>query len=216
MRSWIALVGIAAASATAQAQPAGEAAPAPGPSFDCTAAGSTVENMICADDQLRAMDLGLDRFYASARRGPQARRVMREQRRWLQTRRGSCSNRACLYEALSDRLRDLSEDVGRDLPAYLNEDGPGTLVIVPLGQDWYAFGALAEWEGPPTTSAAVSGAFRLQGDRARIARGNEEECDHSLIRLSGDRWRIVAHPTAQRPHCGAFNISIEGTYERRR
>ncbi len=215
MRSWISLVGLAAASAAAQAQPTRGAAPAPGPSFDCTAAGSAVENMICTDDRLRAMDLGLERFYASARRGPQARRVLREQRTWL-ARRNACANRACLYEALTDRLWDLSESVGRDLPAYENDSDAGTLVIVPLGGEWYAFGVLGIWEGPPVTSAAVGGAFRLQGGRARVPRGNPMACDHSLVRLPGDRWQIVGHPNAERVSCGAFNISIEGTYVRRR
>src|SRR3954447_9524734 len=108
----------------------------PGPSFACTAAAlSRTERMICVSPYLGALDLGVARFYASARHGRRAARIEREQRAWLRTR-DSCADRTCLRAALEARLWELSAATGRDLPRYRDEDADASLVITDLGRGW--------------------------------------------------------------------------------
>lgn len=186
----------------------------PGPSFDCARAATGVEHRICADPGLRALDRGIALFYASGRRNPRPGRAVREQREWLTTRDG-CDTSACLRATMTERLWMLSEAVGRDLPAYADEDADAELVVADLGFGWYAFGAVGYWHGPTINSAAAAGAFRLQGNRGEIA-GSDEECAWTLTRLPRDRWRIVAHAPPGGGSCGGMNATVEGTYRRSR
>jgi hypothetical protein len=116
---------------------------------------------------------------------------------------------------MTERLGTLSGAVGRDLPAYSDEDADAELIIADLGAGWYAFGAVGYWHGPTVNSAEAAGAFRLQGERGEVA-GSDEECAFTLTRLPRDRWRIVANPSLQRMPCGGMNATVEGTYSRGR
>jgi uncharacterized protein len=169
--------------------------------------------MICADPELRALDRGIAAFYASGMRNARPARTVREQREWL-TLRDGCDTRPCLREAMMERLRDLSEAVGPDLPAYTGSDGNSELVVADLGDGWYAFGAVGYYYGPTINSASASGVARLQGDRATIAGASEFDCPFTLTRLANDRWRLAAQPTQDLPSCGGANATVEGTYRR--
>lgn len=208
-------LAIAAAVSAAQGQGIGASAASPGPSFDCTAATTRAENMICSDPMLRALDLGLARFYASAVRARRSPQMLREQREWLR-RRDSCATPECLREAMEDRLWDLSESVGRDLPTYTRGDPDGGMAVVPLGQDWYAFGAVGYWHGPTVNSAVASGAFRLEGDRGEIEGASDSDCSYAMVRLPGDRWELEVYLPEEGDLCGGMNATVEGTYRRRR
>jgi uncharacterized protein len=183
--------------------------PVRGPSFDCRAAATRAERMICADPWLRALDLGVARFYAAARRPGAAR----AQRAWL-AERDACTTAACLRVALEERLWRLSEPAGRALPAYRDEDADAAMTVAELGQGWYAFGAVGYWHGPTVISAAAAGAFRLDGDRGEIPAASPDDCAYTLTRLPADRWRLAAHPPEARGGCGGTNATVEGTYVR--
>jgi len=213
MRGVSVLVAVATMMAAAPAPGQGGPTDGPGPSFDCTRASTAVEHMICAGTELRALDLGVSRFYASARRGAHAARIPREQRAWLRER-DACATPACLRAALSERLWRLSESVGSDLTTYDDEDADARMAIVDLGGGWYAFGTIGYWQGPTTNSAVASGAFRLRGDRGEVAAGSDEDCAFTLTRLDGDRWRLAATPPAAGGTCGGMNATVEGTYGR--
>jgi uncharacterized protein len=218
MREFYGLIAAAAALGTPIAAPGpaeGSAISAPGTSFACTRATTSVERMICANPELGALDRGIATFYASGRRNPRPGRAVREQREWLTTRDG-CDASACVRQAMMERLWDLSEAAGPDLPAYQNEDADAELVIADLGGGWYAFGAVGYWHGPTINSAAASGAFRLQGGRGEIAAGSEDDCAYTLTRLPRDRWRLTARPPQENMACGGMNATVEGTYRRRR
>ena len=219
MRFYVGRLAVAAAvgAAIAAASPArAQGAGAPTPSFDCAAAANAVDRMICADPQLSALDRGIAIFYASARRGPRAARTMRDQVLWLRRDRGICAVPACLLESMTRRLWDLSGEAGRDVATYSDEDADATLVITPVGGDWYAFGATGFWRGPTINSAGASGAFRLVGGHGEIHAPSSEDCGYTLTRLPGDRWRIAAHEPAAGGTCGGMNATVEGTYRRRR
>jgi uncharacterized protein len=207
-------VAAALASPIAAGPADAQATSAPGPSFACARAATAVEHLICADPELRALDLAVARFYASGMRNSRPGRAVREQREWL-AMRDNCDTRACLRQAMTERLWMLSEAVGRDLPAYADEDADAELVVADLGGGWYAFGAVGYWHGPTINSAAAAGAFRLQGDRGEIA-GSEVDCAVTLTHLPGDRWDLVAHPPAEGGSCGGMNATVEGEYRRSR
>lgn len=186
---------------------------AAGPSFDCARASTAVERMICGDAELRALDLGVARFYASGMRNSRPARAVREQREWL-AMRDQCDAQACLRQAMMERLSRLSEVVGPDLPAYSSADADAELVIADLGGGWYAFGATGYYHGPTINSASASGAVRLQGDRGQIAGASEFDCAFTLTRLPNDRWRLTARPASEDQACGGMNATVEGTYRR--
>ena len=209
----------AAAMLGLPAAAAGQGAPgqggAPRPSFKCARAATGVERMICGDAELSALDRGIALFYASGRRNARPGRAVREQAEWLTTRDG-CDSRACLRQAMIERLWMLSEAVGRDLPAYSDEDADAELVVAELGGGWYAFGAVGYWHGPTVNSAAAAGAVHLSGGRGEVAPDEEGGCAFTLFRLSGDRWRIAARPPEPDMACGGMNATVEGTYRRSR
>jgi uncharacterized protein YecT (DUF1311 family) len=210
------LIAIAAAAGTpvmAASPAAGENVP--GPSYDCARASTNVEHMICADPELRALDLGLARFYGAALHDPRHGRAVRGQREWLAAR-NACTTRVCLRGRMMDRLWTLTLSVGRGLPEYESEDADAYLIVVDLGFGWYAFGAEGTWVGPTTNDAGASGAFRIAAGRGEIAATADAFCAFTLTRLGGDRWRIVAHPPPDGSPCGGMNATVEGTYNRRR
>lgn len=211
-------LGLLTAAGFIAAGPAlGQSGPAagPGPSFDCERGGTAIENMICTSPELGALDLGVSLFYASARRGAHAARALREQRAWLRER-DACAAPACVRAALMERLWRLSEETGRDLLAYEDEDADANMVIADLGGGWFAFGAVGYWHGPTINSAVASGAFHLEGGRGQVAAASNDDCAFTLTRLAGDRWSIAGHPPAERTGCGGMNATVEGTYDRRR
>jgi hypothetical protein len=171
--------------------------------------------MICADAELGALDRGLALFYGAASRNPRHGRAVRGQREWLATR-NACATRACLRDEMMGRLWTLTLSVGRGLPEYQSEDADAYLIIVDLGQGWYAFGAEGIWEGPTVNDAGASGAFRLAAGRGEVAASANAACAFTLTRLSGDRWGIAAHRPADGTSCGGMNATVEGTYSRGR
>jgi uncharacterized protein len=218
MRQVLKLLAMTAAmtmSGAAAVPAAAQGIIAAGPSFDCARATTAVEHMICADPELRALDLGVARFYASGRRNPRPGRAVREQREWLTTRDG-CDTKACIRQAMMERLWDLSLAAGPDLPAYQDDDADAELVVADLGAGWYAFGAVGYWHGPTINSASAAGAFRLQGGRGEILAASEDECAFTLTRLPRDRWRLTARPPQVDMACGGMNATVEGIYRRSR
>lgn len=89
---------------------------AAGPSFDCSAAATAVEQTICADARLAELDVTLDRAYRDA-----ADRLTRiafgvvkvEQTAWLARRDACGADTACIESAYSDRIGAIERRLGR-------------------------------------------------------------------------------------------------------
>lgn len=78
--------------------------PARAQSFDCEAAMERVENMICSDEALGALDYELDEAWSETidvAADPAA--LMRSQRAWLRTR-NACRDSACVAAAYRERV----------------------------------------------------------------------------------------------------------------
>ena len=135
MYAWIALAAALLGPAAAPAR-AADAAPRPG--FDCQAARSPAERLICADAGLARLDAQAAALYAQARR--QARdpdALRKEQLAWLRQRdagciagadwaqvQGNAKARECLAAAYRARVSELRDRVAPPLM-------PSALVAVP-------------------------------------------------------------------------------------
>jgi uncharacterized protein len=77
--------------------------------FDCSKASSRVEQMICRDDEVSALDEHLARYYQAARMalGRGAECLKADQRQWLANVRGRCTDRDCLRNVYLARLAEL-------------------------------------------------------------------------------------------------------------
>ena len=195
--------GVAAASAAAQVEP----------SFDCAAASTDVERMICADAELRALDRGIAVFHKSALDGEYRELAEGKHREWL-AERDACATPRCLRDSMVGHLWSLP--AGDDVPTYESRKVNGTLRIIQLGQDWYAFSALALYhQGPEAVhDAGASGAFRLENGRGEVVATDHDPCRFTLTRLSGDRWRIEEHRPPSGIACAGLNATVEGVYSR--
>jgi uncharacterized protein YecT (DUF1311 family) len=89
-------------------------------SFNCEAAFSAVEQMICSDKELSRLDVDLEGAYKAAARAPATRgSLVAAQRAWL-ARRDACADRACVHAAYEDRLAVLRGDRRTGWVAYRN------------------------------------------------------------------------------------------------
>jgi uncharacterized protein YecT (DUF1311 family) len=70
------------------------------PSFECVAARSDVENMICADEDLSRLDRAIASRYVEYRQSldPDGARALSDSQRAFLERRGQCLDAACIRE----------------------------------------------------------------------------------------------------------------------
>lgn len=71
-------------------------------SFDCIKASSETEKLICADPELSALDMLMTEKYLSI----EDSKPIAEQRSWL-SQRNKCDEKACLKEAIINRIDEL-------------------------------------------------------------------------------------------------------------
>jgi uncharacterized protein YecT (DUF1311 family) len=78
------------------------------PSFDCTKASTSVENMICADPKLAAADRDTAAAYKAKLAASADKSGLRQQQAaWRRTVRDACTDTACLESAYKQRLVEL-------------------------------------------------------------------------------------------------------------
>lgn len=78
-------------------------------SFDCTKAATSVEKMICADNNLSELDEKLGKAYLEAgKKYPDTTALKQEQRAWLKER-NKCGNSDCLRNKYQERIAVLSQ-----------------------------------------------------------------------------------------------------------
>ncbi len=102
-------------------------------SFDCSKAATLVEQSICSNKQLSALDDTLSAAYKNALKTSSNPNNIRErQRNWIQSERNLCQNIICLKSVYTSRLEELSinTSTSNSLRADQGE------VIVPENQQW--------------------------------------------------------------------------------
>lgn len=89
------------------------------PSFDCSKAGTRVENMICDHPKIAQLDSDLaDAYKTALRDSPWAsanKRIRADQRDWI-ARRDRCENPRCLRQAYHQRISVLYGEVAGSDP----------------------------------------------------------------------------------------------------
>ncbi|WP_179381000.1 peptidoglycan-binding protein [Jannaschia marina] len=85
----------------------------PGPSFDCTRAGTPAERAICANPALAVLDRALAEAWRARRQVDGSDALLVEQRRWIAGRDACGSDVICLEQATRERVAVL----GGELPA---------------------------------------------------------------------------------------------------
>lgn len=79
-------------------------------SFDCKKAISKIEKMICASKEISALDDDLAEEYKTATNGAaDSSTLVVDQKEWLQLKRASCKNEACLRTAYQNRIEQLNQ-----------------------------------------------------------------------------------------------------------
>ena len=82
--------------------------------FDCRKASTLVEQLICRDKKLSALDDQMASTFKSSKKASANPEQLRfEQRRWIENVRDACSSLDCLYNAYDFRLAELSSGRSR-------------------------------------------------------------------------------------------------------
>ena len=144
-----------------------------GASFDCAAASTDVEKMVCADAELSALDSRLGEAYGRIvtrqrilSTNLDVAAVRREQRAWLRDVRDQCGSVACLKAVYLLRLNELTEAVAsiddKTVASICNEvraavnDGS-------LRQRFRQFGRPGDAENEAWAAVRPDSLFRLDG-----------------------------------------------------
>jgi serine/threonine protein kinase len=99
--------------AAQQPAPAGAAAPAFRPSFDCAKTSNDAERLVCSDSQLAALDVKMaDLYQLGLRSVVDTNEFSGEQVGWL-SQRDVCTDKQCLVVSYNDRIKDLERWVRR-------------------------------------------------------------------------------------------------------
>lgn len=81
---------------------------APSPSFDCQKAATRPEMLICANQELAALDIQLMQLYKQALNSSSDKESLKkEQREWRVSQRDTCSTESCISKAYESRIEDL-------------------------------------------------------------------------------------------------------------
>ena len=178
-----------------------------GPSFDCTKANSTAEELICADPALSALDREISRLYDLARgsvSGSDLAMLKAYQRGWIKGRDDCWKARVSITECISTVYIVRIHELRRDHPATQSEDGASlgpieyrcdgldhtvSAVVITLPQAPYASVAWDEMMISLPKVRAASGAkyethdgilFWIQGAEARLSyEGQSYSCQHT-------------------------------------
>ncbi len=185
------------------------------PSFDCARASIPVERLICADDELAALDRAIARLYA-ATPARQRRTLFQGQANWLEER-NRCADRACLIAVHDDRLFDLMSASGA-VTRYERREGGGTLYLLDAGGGWTVFHVIVLWFGAnpgQVNDTMAYGHFRLVNGKARKA-PDGDGCGWEIERRAANRWEFteILPTLPDIIGCGGLNATATGTYIR--
>lgn len=160
---WLVL-GLLAPLSTAQAA-----------SFDCSKAASTVEKLICGDDELSKMDETLSKTYLQTDQSGDHQKATREQRQWLKDKRNACLDEKCLKSAYTTRINELATD--------------NTLVRFK-----------GKWVGYSTNIRSIFGNLTVRSNELDF----EREGKRSFKIFKGSEESVILELTESLNNCGRF------------
>ena len=177
-RQWIALIFLLAG---VQARSA---------SFDCDLSRTSVEKMICADNELSVLDYELgaqfDSLKGSVRETQAAARLTSEQRQWLRDVRNRCQTKDCLVTAYKNRKDQLNPIADKSITCEEMRQFPELIFSqdVDLGS---GYGSPIDFDGecPESLGKLYLGALMQLAERIRGSNG-PQFCSGSIIHA---QWR---------------------------
>lgn len=171
-----------------------------------------VEQMICGDEELAAVDRGIARLYSNMARTE--RRNHKSQVEWL-GERNRCEDKDCLLNAYDNRIFDIGF-ASRATRNYSSKGNNGSLAILGVGGGWHVFKVVGLWYSTPESAndAMEFGHFKLT--RGKFRRLPEEQaCGLEIERLPRDRWALSEIPENKNSvGCGGWNATVTGVYSR--
>ncbi len=150
-------------------------------SFDCAAASSRVERMICADPALSAADNGLGTVFAEAMSvSPHPQAVRAEQRQWIASARDKAATANDLLTAYQHRTNDLRTQIAawQEIRQSVATTPPDQCLKLGDTDD-----ASCTVTGTGTLAGAPGGRLRY---RLQIWRDGEQTIGTGVIVLAGD------------------------------
>ncbi len=129
-------------------------------SVDCGKAASTIEKLICGDEELSNLDEQLSKTYqqALARSGDDKQQEIEEQRFWLKINRMTCKDAACIKETYLKRIQHLTEysyvpshfgacqtDPDHTMQQIINDDVMGVLKTHGANEHFWTDGKLVDF-----------------------------------------------------------------------
>lgn len=110
------------------------------PSFDCSKASTAVEQSICSSRQLSELDESLAAAYRKATAAGNSEAVTNRQREWLRNERNKCQDIACISNAYTKRIAELtgpmSADAARPSPPTACDGMASLLRAAPQDNPW--------------------------------------------------------------------------------
>jgi len=167
-RTWIGL-GALAAFAILTTRPAPAGAQAKGPAYDCAKAQGEVQQLICKDEGLAALDRKLDAVYkaALAKARDDVPQVLRtEQRGWIKGRDECWKAKDGTYLTASWQARDVRECVEGSYRIRISELQATMRLVPPKGPVFFTC------DGNPANEV-VAPLFETDPPTARLERGDK-------------------------------------------
>jgi uncharacterized protein len=194
-------------------------------SFDCAAARSAMEKLICGDEKLSTLDEGLSAAFKQAQERSGAKTtITRWQREWLRNPDVTdCKTTACLSPLFAERLKLLNSVApAADAAARWNgeydrywkkkkDKDQASLLLVGLSDNRVYASGSAVWNGPNAVNGQVNvgeiqGVGVLEGGKAVF---DLQGCAATLV--LEDKSLQVEDESG----CGGLNVTFNGTYRRR-
>lgn len=177
-------------------------------SFDCSKAGTLVENAICSDPTLSELDNGPSQAYKAALAGSTAPEALKaDQKAWL-SQRNQCRDASCLRAAYQTRLSVLqaaaktTEEKNSVTGTYKSRNGE--VLVLQTGPNRIKFALSASYG---MNTGEVSGEAPFSKNNAIYA----SEPDDCVINF---KFSSRSLDLAQEGTCGmGFNVFGTGTYK---
>jgi uncharacterized protein YecT (DUF1311 family) len=187
-------------------------------SFDCTAARTAVEKIICTDSRLSALDYLLGRYYEQALYFSAKPEILKDsQRRWVSQTTNNCQDVPCLKDAYSKRLvflkmAVLSVTTRSSDHSGTYESGNGELIVQQLSAskivfDLFVIGPFDKYKLFSPKSNEIHGEAEFVGDTASY----EEDEDCTIV------FSFLNHNAKVYEYgCWIYAASATGTYTLKR
>ena len=196
-------------------------------SFDCKKATTLVEQAICSNQKLSNLDQQLATIYKEAlANSPNQEALRKQQQEWLNLKRNSCQEIACIKDAYLSRLTELRDStmsiqsISGEYQRYYRgklDKNAATLIVRELSGGRVEIKGNAIWIGNEETGnvhdGEIEGIFVRQGNKVDYQDPNSKEEGCRLTLTFIKNGLTVTDDNLQ---CGGLNVTFDGVYRKLR